>query len=107
MDIATLAGLVMGIFVIAGSILVAGASFGAFIDYPSVVCVVGGCIAAVLICVPLRTFLSIGKVSMKVMMNKPSSVSELIQTLVGLAETARRDGLLALEGRLSDVKDPF
>src|SRR5690606_35662524 len=78
-----------------------------FIDYPSVVCVIGGCIAAVLICVPLRSFLSLGKVSMKVFRNQPISVPDLIQTLVGLAETARRDGLLALESRLSDIKDPF
>ena len=51
--------------------------------------------------------MQIGKVTKVVFLNKPPNVPELIETLVSLAETARRDGLLALEGRLAEVKNPF
>ncbi len=43
----------------------------------------------------------------KVFLNKAENVPALIEQLVSLAETARRDGLLALEGRLPDVDSPF
>jgi chemotaxis protein MotA len=107
MDIATLIGLLVGALVIVGSVVIAGASLGAFVDYPSVVCVLIGSVAAVLVCVPLRNFLGLGKVSMKALFNKQENIPELIELLVSLAETARRDGLLALEGKLADVKNPF
>lgn len=107
MDIATVIGLVLGIVVIFGSILVAGASLGAFVDYPSIVCVIGGALAATLICVPLKNFLALGKVARKVVNHSSDSIPQLIETIVSLAETARRDGLLALEGKLADIRNPF
>jgi chemotaxis protein MotA len=38
---------------------------------------------------------------------RPSDVVQLITQLVELATIARRDGVLALEGKLAEVKDPF
>jgi chemotaxis protein MotA len=46
-------------------------------------------------------------VAKKVFLNKAENTSELIETLVSLAETARRDGLLALEARLNEVDNTF
>src|SRR5690606_7506637 len=37
----------------------------------------------------------------------PGDRTEAIRTMVGFAETARRDGLLALEDRTKDIDDPF
>ena len=39
--------------------------------------------------------------------NKPQDYTGLIEQLVSLAETARKDGLLALESRIGDVDDDF
>jgi chemotaxis protein MotA len=103
MDIASLIGVILVFVLIIGSILVGGGSFGAFIDIPSVLVVIGGCIASVLVCFPLKSFLSMPGVIKIVFLNKPRSVPALIEQLVSLAETARRDGLLALEGRLDEV----
>ncbi len=108
MDIATVVGLLLGFGVLAGAILLApGATFGAFVDYPSMMVVLGGAVAAVLICFPLKTFLSVGKVIKNVFFNKQEDISQLIDQLVSLAETARRDGLLALENRIEEISNPF
>jgi len=108
MDIASTVGMVMGVSVLVMAIMIApGASFGAFIDYPSLMVVGGGAVAAVLICFPLKSFLNTARVAKNVFFNRQESITELIEQIVSLAETARRDGLLALEGRLEDVSNPF
>jgi chemotaxis protein MotA len=107
MDLATVIGVVLAFALILASIIVGGGSFAAFIDPPSVMVVFGGSIAAALICFPLKTFFSVFKVSMKVFFYKIDAVPRLIEEIVSLAETARRDGLLALEGRLEEIENPF
>jgi chemotaxis protein MotA len=108
MDIASVVGLLLGVALLVITIAIApGASFGAFVDYPSLIVVIGGSIAAVLVCFPLKNFLNLGRVLKNVFFNKPEDVSELIEQIVSLAETARRDGLLALEGRLEEISNPF
>ena len=107
MDIATLAGVLAGIGMILTSIVIGGGSFVAFFDAPSVMVVCGGAICATLISFPLKNFLSVFSVSMKVLMYKIDSIPEIIEQLVSLAETARRDGLLALESRLEEIENPF
>jgi len=108
MDIASVIGLIGGALLIILSIAIApGASFQAFIDYPSVLMVIGGAIAAVMIAMPLKDVLKLFGVAKKVFLNKQDDVSKLIEQIVSLAETARRDGLLALENRLQEISDPF
>ncbi len=108
MDIASVIGLIGGVLLIIVSIAIApGASFQAFIDYPSLVMVIGGAIASVLVAMPLKNVLKLFGVAKKVFLNKQEDVSKLIEQIVSLAETARRDGLLALENRLQEISDPF
>lgn len=108
MDVATVVGLLLGVSLLVITVAIApGASFGAFVDYPSMMVVVGGCIAAVLVCFPLKSFLNVGRVLKNVFFNKAEDLSEIIDQFVSLAETARRDGLLALEGRIEEVSNPF
>ncbi len=107
MDIASAAGVVIAIALILTAILLGGGSFGAFIDPASVMVVIGGCIAATLISYPLKNFLAVFGVTTKVFLYKLHSTGEIIAQLVSLAETARRDGLLALEGRIDEIENPF
>lgn len=108
MDIATIIGVIMGVILLIGSILIApGASLGAFVDYPSVAVVVGGAIAATLISFPLKNFLGVFGVFKTVVFNKTPNVPKLIEQIVSLAETARREGLLALEAKLEEVENKF
>jgi chemotaxis protein MotA len=107
MDLATLIGVILAIGLILASIVVGGGSFAAFIDPPSVMVVIGGSIAAAMISFPLKNFLSVFKVGLKVLFYKVDAIPRLIDEIVSLAETARRDGLLALEGRIEEIENPF
>ncbi len=107
MDIATVVGLLLGMGLILTSIFLGGGTLNGFFDAGSVMVVVGGAIAAAMISFPLKNFLGVFKVTSKVFFYKLESIPELIEQLVSLAETARRDGLLALESRVGDIENPF
>lgn len=107
MDIASAAGVFIAIALIIGSIIIGGGQLTAFIDAASIMVVVGGAIAAALISFPLKNFLSVFGVSMKVFFNKAEDVPGIIKQIVELAEVARKDGLLALEGKVAEVEHPF
>jgi chemotaxis protein MotA len=107
MDIASILGIAVAVALILGSIAMGTAPMSSFYDLPSILIVFGGSFAAVIICFPLRNLLSLPHVTRKVFLNRPESFPLLIEQLVSLAETARRDGLLALEGRLDEVHHAF
>src|SRR6056297_110898 len=105
MDIASLVGLLLAVGLIVGSMLMGSAPMTAFVDIPSLMVVVGGAIAAAMICFPLRSMLGVPKVMLKVLLNKNEDVALLIKQIVSLAETARRDGLLALESQIPEIQN--
>jgi len=108
MDKATVGGLVMGSGLLFLAIIIApGSSLGAFIDYPSAAVVVGGAVAASFIAFPVKTMLSIFKVSKKLLKPKVPDLSPVIRQLVEFSEIARRDGILALENKTEEIEDAF
>jgi chemotaxis protein MotA len=107
MDIASILGIAVAVTLILGSIAMGTAPMSSFYDLSSILIVFGGSIGAVFICFPLRNLLNLPNVTRKVFLNRPESYPLLIEQLVSLAETARRDGLLALESRLDDIHHPF
>jgi chemotaxis protein MotA len=108
MDKATVGGIFSAWGIVLLAIWIApGASFTAFIDYPSLMMVVGGAIAAVLIAFPLNTVLTVPKVMMKAIFPKVPEIAPVITQLVQFAEVARRDGILALESKSDEIDDPF
>ena len=107
MDIASIIGLILAVGLILASIALGNAPFTAFIDIPSVLVVIGGAGAAALICFPLSSMLKTPLVALKVLMNKGEDRLSLIKQIVNLAETARRDGLLALESRIIEIENPL
>ncbi|MBM3998540.1 MAG: motility protein A [Planctomycetes bacterium] len=107
MDIASLLGILLAFGLIASAIGAGSAPIAAFIDAPSLLIVFGGCAGAVLVCFPLRAVLSVPRVGWKVFCNRESDYAALVERLVELAEVARRDGLLALEQRISRLENRF
>ncbi len=103
MDIATIIGIVAAFTLI----VVAMGDVSAFIDVPSILIVVGGTIAATLIANPLPEVINLVGVYMNAIMNKTPVPTELIEKIVGFAETARREGILALEQAVEDADDAF
>lgn len=106
MDITSLIGFLLAWALIIGSILIGNAPFTAFIDIPSVLVVIGGATAAAMMAFPLKSMLSLPLVVKKAFLNKEDDLLAIIRQMVSLAEVARRDGLLALEGKLADVQNP-
>jgi chemotaxis protein MotA len=107
MDIASLVGLILALCLIFASIALGSAPFAAFIDIPSFLVVVGGAVAAALICFPLGSMLRAPIVVLKVFFNRNEDRLKLILQIVELAETARRDGLLALESKVDGIDNPL
>lgn len=104
MDIATLLGLVLAFGLIIASIMMGG-SITLFIDIPSVLMVFGGTVAATFIMESMGNVLGAMKVAKNALTQKGSNPAQTIQTILELSNTARREGILALENQ--KVDDPF
>ena len=104
MDIATLVGLAGAMGVIAAAIMLGG-SADTFVNVPSIVVVCGGTLAVVLCQVSLGQFLGSFKVGIRAFLHKSTPANTLIAEALDLAETARKDGILALEEK--EITDPF
>ena len=108
MDKTTIGGILIGSGLLILAVAIApGSTFSAFIDFPSAAVVIGGAISATCIAFPLRAILKFPKVLKKLFVPDQMEIGPVITQLVEFAEIARRDGLLALEGKMEEVDDPF
>ena len=98
MDIATLVGLLGGFGIIIGAIA-SGGDVMLFVNIPSVLIVVGGTFMITLMQVSLADFLGSFAIGMKAFFYKVDDPKSLIEEAVQLADVARKNGLLALEGQ--------
>ncbi len=98
MDIASLVG-VLAAFGIIGAAIGLGGPFGIFINVPGLLVVVGGTFAVTLMRITLADFLGSFKVGLKGFFYKLDAPANLIEESVELANVARKEGILALEGR--------
>ncbi|HHT9126584.1 MAG TPA: motility protein A [Candidatus Brocadiia bacterium] len=107
MDLATLGGIALGGAFILVGIFLGGTGVGIFIDMPSVMITIGGSIAATLVRYPLKTMFGLIGIVKKTLLFKLPLPQEEIQRMVGYSKVARREGLLALEQKITNLKDPF
>ena len=104
MDIAFIGGIIAAFGIIYASIA-AGGPFGIFVNTPSLLVVVGGTLGVTLMRVTLADFIGSFKIGMKGLFNKVDDPAGLIEEAVELANVARKEGILALEGR--EISDSF
>ncbi len=105
MDLTTLIGLLVGIALVINGITVE--KLGNFVDMPSVLIVVGGTLSAIIASYPLSILMDIPKHMMVLFRGKKYNVPALVEQIVDLAMVARQNGLLALEEKAEEIKDPF
>ncbi|TNF63012.1 MAG: flagellar motor protein PomA [Rhodobacteraceae bacterium] len=98
MDIATLVGLLGGFGIIIGAIATGG-DVMLFVNVPSILIVVGGTFMVTLMQVSLGDFLGSFGIGLKAFLYKVDDPQKLIEEAVALADVARKNGLLALEGQ--------
>ncbi len=105
-------GIALGMVCTVIGIAIAGGGFDLgkiqdYIDPPSIMIVVGGTLGAIIASFPMDDLKKIPQLIKLAMTTTPSDYSEQIQEIVTMAETARKKGILALEEKLNDIKDPF
>lgn len=105
MDITTLLGILVGTFLIVNGIGMD--KLGNFYDLSSILIVVGGTLAATVASYPLSMLLDIPRHIMVLFRGKQYNIPKLVEQLVDLAMVARQSGLLALEEKAEEIKDPF
>jgi len=105
-DIATLIGVVGAGALIVWAILMGG-SLNQFINVPSVIMVMGGTIMALLANYPLPKVLGMIAILKKTVLVAASDPQAYINKLVGYAEQARKEGMLALEEHAENEENTF
>ena len=103
MDLATLIGFLLAWALILGTIAT-GSGALVFVNIPSLVIVLGGALAVVMMRFSLGQFIGAIKTAMKAFLHKSENPEELISTVVELAGIARKEGLLALESQ--EINNP-
>ena len=106
MDIATLMGIIVAFGLVISSILMGGPGAW-FINYPSIMIVLGGTMGATLVAYPLSEVLSVFGVVKNVFLYSGQSAGKLVPVIVDFAKKARQEGILSFESQLKDMEDPF
>jgi chemotaxis protein MotA len=107
MDPATIGGVLLGLAAIFISLIMEGGKPGALLLIPPLIIVFGGTFGAAMAGGLMKDFTTGIKMISRALSSKPESPDEVVRTLVGFAERARRDGLLALEEAARQIEDPF
>jgi chemotaxis protein MotA len=108
MDIASILGLMAALSIIIGAMYhQTHGHLGGFYSTEGVLLVIIGSFCATMISMPMRNFLQIFGVLKKCLFYREIPLGEAILQLVEFAAVARKDGLLALEGRIGEVQEQF
>jgi len=108
MDPATLIGIVMAMGALLFMMIMEGSSPLAIVLIPAMVLVFGGTFGAAIAGSSMNDVKKIGGWFKQALMPaKVPPIADRIQTLVSLAEKARKEGLLALEAQVKEIQDPF
>jgi len=105
MDLATILGIVSGFGLITFGIGLG--NIGNFISLSSVAITIGGTIAALVASTPGDVLKGVGKHLKIALSANKYDPKQYIETLVDLAQSARKHGLLSLESRAMELEEPF
>lgn len=109
MDIGILGGLVIGVAAIAGSVLLDGGDLRAFVNLPAFLIIFGGTVGATMVTTSLKDTLTLPRLVKRALSRGAiPEPHEVIATLVDFSQTARKEGILALQDKVSaNGVDPF
>lgn len=107
MDPLFLGGLILTLIAIVLSTVMDGNSLGPLIGPSSALLVALGSVGAAVMAYRTKELASLPKSAVTAIKADVPSIPDTITELARLADTARRDGMLALEAKLEDVDDRF
>ena len=108
MDISSLVGIFIAFVALITGMILKGVGLEAFLNPAAILIIIFGTIAAVTIAFPVKELKRVPKL-FKILFTETKLTSdiELIKMFSQWADLARREGLLALESKASEVEDPF
>jgi chemotaxis protein MotA len=107
MDLLSLIGIILALGAILGGQVLEGGHVGSILQGTAAIIVLGGTVGAVMVNYPMAVFLkAIGNAKL-IFFNVRIDSKATIAQIVELATLSRRQGLLALEGKLKTLSDPF
>lgn len=107
MDPATMIGGGLALAAIFGSLIMDGGNIGSMFLIPPMILVFGGTIGAAAAGGLMSDLKNMPKSLIKAITAKVGTPTAGVETIVAMAERARREGLLSLEGEIQAVEDPF
>ncbi|MGC4120534.1 MAG: flagellar motor protein [Myxococcales bacterium] len=109
MDVTTIGGIVCAIGLILLGQRLEGGHVGSILQATAALIIFGGTAGAVMVAFPKKDFLRGMKLAGMAFKDKkgPGGLEDMSKQIVELSGIARRDGVLALESKLSSVEDPF
>ena len=107
MDLASLGGLIIGLGFVILAYLLEGGKISAILQLPAIMLVIGGTIGASMVTTSFETIRNAPSYLKIAFFGKPMDPRETIDRIVHMAERARRDGILGLEGDLKTITNPF
>ena len=107
MDIASLAGVILGIVLFVFGVINGGGNINDFVDGPSIIITIGGSLASTLGAHKLPDFINGLKSILLTFKSPKADVGEVIRHIIDLSNIARKEGLLALEEAANGIEDEF
>ena len=108
MEKSTIIGLVLGVVSVFVGMVLKGASLSVLINPAAFLIIIAGTVACLFNGFPMESIKAFPSIARQLF--KPSVLmakTELVPLFVELSQTARREGILALESRVEEVSDPF
>lgn len=107
MGITAIGGLLLAVLAIVASTIIDGNSFGPLISPSSAALVVGATLGAGFFAYEWRDVIRLPRVVLRAMRASKVDLDDRISMYMQLAESARKEGLLALEDRIEEIEDPY
>ncbi len=107
MDILTLIGIILGGMAVIGGQLLDGGNIKSILQPTAAIIVFGGTCGAVFIQYPFSTVLASVKLATSSLLSSKEDLRSIITEIAGFARHAHRNGLLSLEDKAGQLKDPF
>jgi chemotaxis protein MotA len=107
MDVTTVGGILFGFGMILVGQLLEGGHVGSIMQDTAAIIVFGGTLGAVAVSFPKKDFIRGIKMFKLALVEQKDDLSAVTKQIVELASVARRDGVLALEGKLPEIQEPF
>ena len=106
-DFGTLIGLLAGIGIVTVGIIAGGGNIYWFMNFNSLLIVVGGTFAATMVNLPIKAVSNVFNILKNVFKGEDYDYSGVIDEIVQKATKARKDGLLSLESDIPKIRDGF